>query len=132
MDSEHRKSTKAQLALALAQGASAAKWARNHNVPKVTAYRWAKDPSVRKAVETYRRRRIDRAIGLMTKHTVDAADTIVRIVSSGESDSVRLRASRAIFSDIITVSKYSLLENRLHGMEEKLDLIEKAASSPPE
>ncbi len=54
MNSEHRKSTKAQLALALAQGVSAAQWARTNNVPKVTASWWAKDPSAPNAVESYR------------------------------------------------------------------------------
>ena len=89
MDSEKRKNTKTQLALALAQGISAAKWARNSDVTKMTAYRWAKDPSVRKAVEAYRRRMIDQAIGRMAKHTTEAADMIVRIANSAESELIR-------------------------------------------
>ena len=44
MDSEQLKSAKAQLALALAQGVSVAKWARTNDVTKMTAYRWAKEP----------------------------------------------------------------------------------------
>jgi hypothetical protein len=52
MEAEHRRSTKAQLAFALARGISPAKWARNNGVTKMTAYRWSKEPEVRKAVET--------------------------------------------------------------------------------
>ena len=43
------KNAKAQLALALAQGRSAAKWARANEASKMTAYRWANDPKVSSA-----------------------------------------------------------------------------------
>jgi hypothetical protein len=119
MADEHRKSRKAQLALALARGVSVAQWARNHEVPKVTAYRWAKDPAVRKAVEAYRRRTIDQAIGMMTNQTTRAAGVIARIATEGESETVRLRACRAIFTDMIKVSRYSGLEARMVEIEEQ-------------
>ena len=117
MSDEHKKSTKAQLALALANGVSAAQWAWHQQVPKRTAYRWAKDPDVRKAVEAYRRRTIDQAIGLMTKKTIRAAGVIASLVEEGESHTVRLRACRAIFSDMMAVSKYSGLESRMLEIE---------------
>ena len=63
----------------------------------MTAYRWAKDPEVRRAVRTYRRRIIDQAIGVMTKQTTRAAGVIAKIATEGESDTVRLRACRAMF-----------------------------------
>jgi hypothetical protein len=118
MAGEHRKSTKAQLALALARGVSAAQWARANDVTKMTAYRWAKDPMVRKAVDSYRRRSIDQAIGRMTKQTTRATDVIVAIANHAKSDSVRLRAARAIFSDMMAVSRYSGLEERMTEIEE--------------
>jgi hypothetical protein len=123
MAEEHRKNTKAKLALALAHGVTAAKWARSNDVTKMTAYRWAKEPLVRKAVESYRRRLIDHAIGLMAKQSTPAANTIVRISKEAESDSVRLRAARAIFSDVMTVSKYA-------GWEVRLAELEKAREQP--
>ena len=73
---------------------------------------------VRKVVESYRRRTIDQAIGRMTKHTNRAADIIVRIAKDAESDLVRLRAARAIFSDMMAVSEYSGLEFRMTAIEE--------------
>ncbi len=60
------------------------------------------------------------ALGRMTRHTVRAADTIVRIAREGDSDAVQLRAARAIFSDLIAVAKFSDLEERLLGVEETL------------
>ncbi len=120
MAEEHPRGTKAQLALALAQGVSAAKWARDHDVAKMTAYRWAKDPVVRKTVESFRRRTLDRAVGRMTKRCTWAADGIASIAKNSESDSVRLRACRAIFSDMMAVSKYSGLEVRMTEIEVQL------------
>jgi hypothetical protein len=75
---------------------------------------------VRKAVESYRRRTLDQIIGRMTEDTHLAADEMVRVVKEGDSDSVRLRASRAVFSDLITISKYSALEVRMVEVEEKI------------
>ena len=76
---------------------------------------------VRKAVESYRRRTIDQAIGRMTKQTTRAADVIISIANEAESDSVRLRAARAIFSDMIVVSNYSGLESRMVEIEQQLE-----------
>jgi hypothetical protein len=121
MSQEHPKGTKSQLALALAQGVSAAKWARAHEVPKNTAYRWARDPKVRKAVESHRRRAIDQAIGRMTERSTWAVGGIIAIARESESDSVRLRAFRAIFSDMMAVSKHSGLEARMADIEEKIE-----------
>jgi hypothetical protein len=121
MADEHQKSRKSHLAFAIARGHSAAEWARSNKIPKATAYRWAKDPKVRKAVEAYRRRIIDQAVGLLTLQTTKAASRIASISMEGDnSHSVQLRACRAIFSDMITTSKYSVLEARLMDIEERL------------
>jgi hypothetical protein len=91
---------------------------------------------VRKAVESYRRRVIDQAIGQMTRQTTRAAKVIIRIANEAESESVQLRAARALFSDVITVSKYSGLEGRLTELEEQVRERDAATSaiaswSPP-
>jgi hypothetical protein len=75
---------------------------------------------VRKAVESHRRRTLERVIGRMIEDTHLAANEMVRVVKQGDSDSVRLRASRAVFSDLITISKYSALEARMVDVEEKI------------
>ena len=95
--------------------------ARANNVAKNTAYRWARDPKVRKAVESHRRRAIDQAIGQMAKHSTWAVGGILAIARESESDSVRLRALRSLFSDMMAVSKHSGLESRVAELEEKLE-----------
>jgi hypothetical protein len=127
MPGESRKSLKGQLARAIGQGMSIAEWARANKVVARTAFRWANDPKVRKAVDTYRRRTMDQAIGRMTKHSMMAADGIAAIAQEAASDSVRLRAFRALFSDTISVSKYTGLEFRVTEMEEKLENRDAAA-----
>ncbi len=123
MTDEQRKSKKASLAFAIARGVSAPKWARSNEVTRMTAYRWSKDPTVRKAVDSYRRRMLDRAIGLLTLETTKAAGGIARIAKGGDnSDSVQLRACRAVLADMITTSKYASLEYRVTDMEKLVGL----------
>jgi hypothetical protein len=112
------KVKKIDLALAIAQGKSAGAWARHNGVPRSTAYSWANDPEVRGAVETCRRRTLDRAIGRMTRRTLWACDRIAELAKAAESESVQLRALRSIFADVMAVSKFSNLENRLAQLEE--------------
>jgi hypothetical protein len=120
MSGEPRKSTKAQLALALARGISVRIWARDSEVPKRTAYRWAKEPEVRKAVVAYRHRMIDQAIGRMATRTTWATNGIAKIAQTSDFDSVRLRAFRSIFSDMIAFSNHSGLDARMTELEEEV------------
>src|ERR1017187_464471 len=46
MPEASRNGTETELALAVAQGVPAAKWARTTGVPSITAWRWAKDPVI--------------------------------------------------------------------------------------
>jgi hypothetical protein len=121
MREKRRKNTKIELAIALAHGASIASWARANAVPASTAYRWARQPAVREDVASCRRHLISRALGRMTKHTIGAADIIFKIAKQSDSDAVRLRAARALFSDLLAVSKFSDLEERLLEVEDMLD-----------
>jgi hypothetical protein len=116
MSEELPKNTK--IHLALARGYSAAKWARANAVPKNTAYRWAREPEVRKAIQAHRRRLIDEAVGTLTKNTSKAADVLIRLAREGDSHSIQLKAARAVYSDMIALSKYSDLEERLTEVEE--------------
>ncbi len=118
MSEELPKNTKIHLALALAQGCSAAKWARAHAVPKNTAYSWAREPEVRKAIQAHRRRLIDEAVGKLTKNTGKAADVLIRLARDGDSHSIQFRAARAVYSDMIALSRYSDLEERMTELEE--------------
>jgi hypothetical protein len=112
--------SKSQLAVAIAKGGTAAKWASKNGVCKRTAQRWAREPEVRAAVERMRRRALDRAVGLMAGHTHWAAKQIVELGKNASSESVRLSAARAVLSDMITVAKFGGLEDRMTEIEEHI------------
>ena len=49
-----------------------------------------------------------------------AAGGISKLAKGADSESVRLRALRALLGDMITVSKYTGLEERMASVEERL------------
>ncbi len=116
-DQEIPLSKQDQLALAIARGTSVTLWARANQVPRRTAYRWASDPKVRDVVETCRRRARDRAIGRMARRATWASDQIAILATAAESESLKLRALRSIFSDVVAVSKGPDLKSRLAEIE---------------
>jgi hypothetical protein len=121
MPEERPRSRKTELALAIANGTSITVWARGNEVPKRTAYTWAREPKVRAAVESYRRRAVDRAIGRMARRVTWATDGIAKLAKGAGSESVKLTALRAILSDMMAVSQFAGLEQRITEIEEQLD-----------
>jgi hypothetical protein len=71
-------------------------------------------------VESIRRKAIDRAVGLMSVRAGWAACQIVKLGGNADSESVRLSALRAILSDMISVSKFGGLEDRMTEIEEHI------------
>ena len=111
---------KTSLALAIARGRSIDAWASKNDVPRSTAFRWASDPKVRREIEASRRRALGRAIGRLSSVALKAADGIITLAKEAESESVQLRAWRAILADMMSVSKFSDLEYRMAEIEEQL------------
>ena len=121
MEKEVRRLKKINLALAVAEGESISAWARQNGVSERTVFYWAKDPKVRREVEACRRRALNEAIGRMTRMSMNAVDGIVTLAKEANSESVQLRAWRAILADMMSVSKFSVLEYRMTEIEEELD-----------
>jgi hypothetical protein len=119
MSEEVPESKKTRLAFAIAQGQSVSAWARQNEVPRSTAYFWANKPEVRRIAETLRRRSLNRAIGRMSRRAAAAADGITKLAKDAESESVKLKAWRAILSDQIAFTKFAGWEGRLADLEEK-------------
>ena len=119
MSEEVAESKKTALAVVVAQGASVSAWARRNGVPQSTAYYWSNQREVRRMVDALRRRALDRAIGRMSRHAVGAADGISKLATEAESESVKLRAWRALLTDQIAFTKYAGWEGRLADLEEK-------------
>jgi len=113
-----RKAKKVLLAAAIAEGESVDEWARENGVHRSTAFRWAREPSVRRVVEACRRRTLDQAIGRMTKRTPWACDRIAMLAEAAESESVQLRALGSMISNVMAVGKFSNLENRLAQLDD--------------
>ena len=92
-----------------------------------TAFFWAKDPKVRREVDACRRRALNQAIGRLTGMAMNAVDGIAHLAQGAESESVQLRAWRGVLADLMSVSKFSVLEYRMTEIEEVLDKRHKVA-----
>ena len=53
--------------------------------------------------------------------SMNAVDGIVTLAKEADSESVQLRAWRAVLADLMSVSKFSVLEYRMTEIEEELD-----------
>jgi hypothetical protein len=127
MSGESHRSQKTQLAAAIAQGTSPKKWASDNDVPKDTARLWAQEPTVRSQVASIRRRAVDRAVGRLTQRALGAAAGIVNLAEDAVSETVRLSALRATYSDLIAVSQFGALEDRMTALEVRAGFKEPAA-----
>jgi hypothetical protein len=94
---------------------------KKNDVPRSTAFRWASDPKVRREVEATRRRALGRAIGRLSSVAMKAANGIVTLAREADSESVQLRACRAVLADQVAVSKFSDLEYRMAEIDEQIE-----------
>jgi hypothetical protein len=108
---------KTALAIAVARGMKVAAWARQNEVAGSTAHDWTKEPGFRLVVQSWRREALDRAIGMMASRSTDAVKVIGGLADGAESESVRLKAARAVLTDQIAVAKFSDLESRMGQLE---------------
>jgi hypothetical protein len=120
MQEDVRNDLKSQLALMIARGKTITAWARQNEVPLRTAYRWSREPQVRSEVQEWRRYVLDLALGRLAGLSLKATDGIAKLAKVAESESVQLRAWRAILADQMAVSKFSDLEQRLVEIEEQV------------
>jgi phosphopantetheinyl transferase (holo-ACP synthase) len=119
MSEQKRQNRKSQLARAMAKGQSVAEWSRQSGVAERTAYRWAKEAKFKAAVNSHRRRAIDRSVGRLTDNLASAADAIVNLSATAQSESVRLSAIKVMFATVVAMSKFTGLEERINELEEQ-------------
>ena len=120
------KSQKTKLAASIAKGVSVARWAKDNQVPVRTAYRWSVEPEVKARVETCRRRALDRAIGHMSHRVNWAAQGITNLAENAVSEPVKLAAFKTIISNMMAVSEFAELKDRMTELEELLNERERA------
>jgi hypothetical protein len=111
---------KANLALAMAGGATVVDWAAKNGVAERTAYTWARSREVIDQVEALRRDLLDRAVNRLSGQATDAAEEIARLAREATSESVRLQAARAVLSELMAVSGFAALERRMAEIERRL------------
>jgi hypothetical protein len=104
----------------MGQGVSVAAWARENQVPERTARRWSKEAKVRAEVDAYRRSALDQAVGRMARRVTWATSGIAKLAKDAKSESVRLAALRSILSDMMSVTDFAVLEQRMTKIEEQL------------
>ena len=130
MEKEVRRLKKINLVLAIAEGESISAWAQENGVSERTAFYWAKDPTVRREVDACRRRALNQAIGRLTGMAMNAVDGIAHLAKEADSESVQLRAWRGVLADLMSVSKFSVLEYRMTEIEEQVDKRNKVTRYP--
>src|SRR5437868_10080047 len=120
MQEDVRNDLKSQLALLIARGQTINTWASQNEVPLRTAYRWSREPQVRGEVQEWRRFVLNLTIGRLARLSLKATDGIAKLGAGAESESVQLRAWRAVLADQMAVAKFSDLEDRMTEIEVKL------------
>jgi hypothetical protein len=120
MSGEERKGRKSKLVIALLEGnKSLDAWAKENGVSRRTAYRWAKDPKVRAVVNAHRRAAVDQSLAVMSGQVTWAAQAIGDLGKNAASDSVKLGALKAVFANLVAVSKFAGFEDRLTELEDQ-------------
>jgi hypothetical protein len=119
MSGQQRTSRKKQLVIALTEGKLLDDWARENGISRRTAYRWAKDPKVKAAVNLHRRMAVDQSLAVMSEQVTWAAKAIGELGKNAASESVKLRALKAVFANLVAVSKFGGLEERITELEEQ-------------
>ena len=93
--------------------------AQENRISRRTAYRWAKDPKVKAAVNSHRRTAVDQSLAVMSEQVTWAAQAIGDLGKNAVSESVRLGALKAVFANLVAVSKFTGLEKRITELEEQ-------------
>jgi hypothetical protein len=120
MSKRNNQGQKHALALAMAAGGSVRSWAKDNQVPARTAYTWSRSEEVLNVVDRIRRRALDRAIGRLALHAIEAAGQITDLAGTAESESVRLQAARAVLAEMVALTDYVGLERRLIEVERRI------------
>jgi hypothetical protein len=119
MSETPRKNTKIQLALALAQGIPAVKWARANEVPRKTAHRWANDPLVRKAVESFYQGSFNHGMRGMTRKRIKSDIILRSIPTLGWLPKLTSSPIREILDRPVPITRYPSLGklDEWHGVQ---------------
>jgi hypothetical protein len=109
-----------RVALLIAAGRSIKAAAVETKCGERTAHEWLEDSRYRLLISRFRRRMIDRAIGLLTRSTNKAVSTLRKLLES-ENENVRLRAALGIIDATVRLREHVELEERIAALEAMAD-----------
>ena len=91
-----RKKGDDALLLALAGGVAVAEAARRAGVSERTAFRRLADPEFKRRLAQVRDKMLDDAVGQLAHNSGTAVETLTKLCTDGQSESVRLMAARSL------------------------------------
>ena len=112
----HERKQDGPLVAALAAGLSVRAAAQRAGVGETTAYRRLRDPAFRETVDRAKREIISRATARLAAGTTKAADTLRRLLDSGD-ERVQLAAARWILRLTTHLREHAEMEARIRNLE---------------
>jgi len=117
LDEQRCRSPRDEFAVAMATGQKVSAWAKKNGVPLRTCYNWRQTRAHQATVQHVRRHTLDRAVGQFAHNLRKAAGKIMELATAAESESVQLRAARAVLIEYIAGSARLHLNERLTAIE---------------
>jgi hypothetical protein len=126
MPVKHNPAKRDHLALWLASGGTVSAFSRAQNVPVRTCYLWMKRPGFQEKIAELRASIIDRCVGRLAGLGKKAVKTIGELSTGAESEAVRLAASRAVLSDLISVGTYAVSMSQFNDLQARVEELSQA------
>jgi hypothetical protein len=115
-----RRHADEQLLKNLACGATVENAARQAGISPATAYRRLAEPAFQQRFQKLRGDMVSRTAGTLTAAAAEAVRTLLELLKSSSSPSVRLQTARAILELGLKVRDASDLEERLAAVEKAM------------
>jgi hypothetical protein len=118
---KHNPALRDHLAMWLASGGTVSAFSRAKDVPVRTCYLWTKRPGFQETIAELRASIIDRCVGRLAGLGKKAVKTIGDLSTGAESEAVRLAASRAVLSDLVSVGTYAVSMTAFNELQSRVE-----------
>jgi hypothetical protein len=126
----HSTALRDKLALEMARGGTVAAFGKANGIADRTLYEWTAKPAFQAEVTRHRRAITDRTVGALVRFAVRAVKVMANLSENAQSESVRLSAARGILTELISVSSWADLEQRIADIERKLGHVKSDGTHP--
>jgi hypothetical protein len=116
---QRRRTADDAMVLALACGATVESAAQRAGVSERTAFRRLKDAAFQERVQATRLEMVQRTGGMLTAASLEAVKTLMQLLQTSSSATVRLGAARTILDLSMKVREAADLEIRLVQLEDR-------------